>query len=106
MNLAIRGLDFNLGESHGDTFSADKHPNLKADYIFMNPPFGAQSEWPRDELMKDPRWVYSIPPDSAGAKPWAFAGMLGKTPRRRLGSRRTSDERLMFGAVITYIRQR
>lgn len=44
MNLAIRGLDFNLGESHGDTFSADKHPNLKADYIFMNPPFGAQSE--------------------------------------------------------------
>ena len=30
MNLAIRGLDFNLGESHGDTFSADKHPNLTA----------------------------------------------------------------------------
>lgn len=69
MNLAIRGLDFNLGESHGDTFSADKHPNLKADYIFMNPPFGKDSEWPRDALLSDPRWVYGIPP----AKPAHFA---------------------------------
>ena len=61
MNLAIRGLDFNLGDSHGDTFSADKHPTLKADYIFMNPPFGKDSEWPRESLMSDPRWTFHRP---------------------------------------------
>ncbi|WP_051306443.1 type I restriction-modification system subunit M [Massilia alkalitolerans] len=69
MNLAIRGLDFNLGDSHGDTFANDKHPTLRADYVFMNPPFGKDSEWPRDSLMKDPRWTYGIPP----AKPAHFA---------------------------------
>jgi type I restriction enzyme M protein len=69
MNLAIRGLDFNLGESNGDTFLSDKHPTLKADYILMNPPFGKDSEWPRDSLLKDPRWKYGIPP----AKPAHFA---------------------------------
>ena len=69
MNLTIRGLDFNLGDSHGDTFANDKHPTLKADYIFMNPPFGQNSEWPRDSLVNDPRWAYGIPP----AKPAHFA---------------------------------
>lgn len=69
MNLAIRGLDFNLGEAPADTFSSDQHPSLKADYILMNPPFGQNSEWPRDALANDPRWVYGIPP----AKPAHFA---------------------------------
>jgi type I restriction enzyme M protein len=69
MNLAIRGLDFNLGDAPGDTFAADKHPTLKADYIKMNPPFGQNSEWPRDSLLDDPRWVYGVPP----AKPAHFA---------------------------------
>lgn len=69
MNLTIRGLDFDLGDSNGDTFSNDKHPSLKADYILMNPPFGALSEWPRDSLINDPRWKYGIPP----ARPAHFA---------------------------------
>jgi type I restriction enzyme M protein len=69
MNLAIRGLDFNLGESNGDTFLTDRHPTLKADYILMNPPFGKDSEWPRESLVKDGRWKYGLPP----AKPAHFA---------------------------------
>ena len=69
MNLAIRGLDFNLGDANGDTFATDRHPTLKADYILMNPPFGKDSEWPRESLLKDPRWKYGIPP----AKPAHFA---------------------------------
>ncbi len=70
MNLAIRGLDFNLGDSSGDTFSADKHPNLRADYILMNPPFGKDSEWPRAALIKDPRWKYGIPPEKPAHFAW------------------------------------
>jgi type I restriction enzyme M protein len=36
MNLAIRGIDAQIG--HGDTFHADKHPDLKADFVLANPP--------------------------------------------------------------------
>lgn len=69
MNLAIRGLDFNLGQKPGDTFTEDQHPDLKADYILMNPPFGAGTEWSKEVLTNDPRWAYGIPP----AKPAHFA---------------------------------
>jgi len=59
MNLAIRGIDAQI--AHGDTFHADKHPDLKADYVLANPPFN-DSDW-RGELLKDDkRWVYGKPP--------------------------------------------
>ena len=50
MNLAIRGLDANLGNIFADTFYDDQHPTLKADYILANPPFNLsafESEWRR-----------------------------------------------------------
>jgi hypothetical protein len=59
MNLAIRGIDAQIG--HGDTFHNDRHPDLKADYVLANPPFN-DSDW-RGELLKDDkRWVYGVPP--------------------------------------------
>ena len=39
MNVAIRGLEANLGQSYADTFFNDQHPTLKADFIMANPPF-------------------------------------------------------------------
>jgi type I restriction-modification system DNA methylase subunit len=39
MNLAIRGIDANLGAEHADSFRRDLHPDLKADYVLANPPF-------------------------------------------------------------------
>lgn len=38
MNLAIRGIDFDLGKSHGDTFTENQHVDKRFDYILMNPP--------------------------------------------------------------------
>ena len=59
MNLAIRGIDAQIG--HGDTFHNDAHPDLKADYVLANPPFN-DSDW-RGELLKDDkRWMYGVPP--------------------------------------------
>jgi type I restriction enzyme M protein len=59
MNLAIRGIDAQI--AHGDTFHADRHPDLKADWVLANPPFN-DSDW-RGELLKDDRrWVYGVPP--------------------------------------------
>ena len=39
MNLAIRGIEGNLGPEHADSFHRDMHPDLKADFILANPPF-------------------------------------------------------------------
>ena len=38
MNLAIRGIEANLGSQPADSFLRNLHPDLKADYILANPP--------------------------------------------------------------------
>lgn len=67
MNLAIRGIDANIG--HGDTFHDDKHPDLKADYVIANPPFN-DSDWRGDLLKDDKRWKYGTPPASNANFAW------------------------------------
>jgi len=59
MNLAIRGIDGQI--AHGDTFHADRHPDLKADFILANPPFNI-SDWGGERLRDDKRWQYGTPP--------------------------------------------
>lgn len=61
MNLAIRGIDGNLGPHHADTFHNDLHKDLKADFILANPPFNI-SDWGGERLKDDVRWKYGVPP--------------------------------------------
>ncbi|WP_414834564.1 type I restriction-modification system subunit M [Bacillus altitudinis] len=61
MNLAIRGIDGNIGEHNADTFHNDLHKGLKADYILANPPFNI-SDWGGEKLKEDVRWQYGTPP--------------------------------------------
>ena len=61
MNLAIRGIEANLGEQPADSFVRDLHPDLKADYILANPPFNV-SDWSGKLLRDDVRWKYGVPP--------------------------------------------
>jgi type I restriction enzyme M protein len=61
MNLAIRGIDANLGPKSADSFHEDLHPDLKADYVLANPPFN-DSDWRGEQLRDDKRWVYGTPP--------------------------------------------
>lgn len=61
MNLAIRGIEADLGPRWGDTFHDDLHPDLKADFILANPPFNI-SDWGGDQLRDDPRWKFGTPP--------------------------------------------
>lgn len=61
MNLAIRGLEANLGAHNADTFHDDLHKTLKANFILANPPFNV-SDWGGDRLQDDIRWKYGIPP--------------------------------------------
>jgi len=61
MNLAIRGIDGNLGPEHADSFHRDLHKDLKADYILANPSFNS-SDWGGERLREDVRWKFGIPP--------------------------------------------
>lgn len=61
MNLAIRGIEANLGPQHADAFHNDLHPDLRADYLLANPPFN-DSDWGGERLRKDVRWKYGVPP--------------------------------------------
>jgi len=61
MNLAIHGIEANLGSQPADTFLRDLHPDLRADYILANPPFNI-SDWSGKLLADDVRWRYGTPP--------------------------------------------
>ncbi len=61
MNLAIRGIDANLGPEHADSFHRDLHKDLKADFVMANPPFN-MSDWGGERLREDVRWKYGAPP--------------------------------------------
>src|SRR5581483_4624061 len=61
MNLAIRGIDANLGPEHADSFHRDLHKDLKADFVMANPPFN-MSDWGGERLRDDARWKYGVPP--------------------------------------------
>jgi type I restriction enzyme M protein len=61
INLAIRGIEANLGPQNADTFHNDLHKDLKADFILANPPFNV-SDWGGERLRNDVRWKYGVPP--------------------------------------------
>lgn len=69
MNLAIRGITADLGDSYGDTFHDDKHKTLRADFIMANPPFNI-SDYGQPSLLEDPRWIYDIPPQGNANYAW------------------------------------
>jgi type I restriction enzyme M protein len=69
MNLALRGIDANLGAQWGDSFANDQHPDLRADFIIANPPFNI-SDWGGESLRDDPRWKYGVPPTGNANYAW------------------------------------
>ena len=69
MNLAIRGIETNLGTKHANSFHDDLHPDLRADFVLANPPFNI-SEWGGERLENDVRWVYGRPPTGNANFAW------------------------------------
>lgn len=67
MNLAIHGLNGNLGPRWEDTFRRDQHPQMQADFVLANPPFNVK-DWARNE--EDPRWAYGVPPANNANYAW------------------------------------
>lgn len=84
MNLAIRGLEADLGDSWGDTFGDDKHATKKFDFIMANPPFN-MSEWGASRLADDVRWKYGVPPEGNANYAWIQHMVHHLSPAGRVG---------------------
>jgi type I restriction enzyme M protein len=83
MNLAIRGLEANLGPHQADSFQDDLHKDLKADFLLANPPFN-DSDWGGDRLQEDVPVAVDADDDGPGV------GVEG-LPLHRWGRRDDAD---------------
>jgi type I restriction enzyme M protein len=79
MNLALHGIEADLGDRNDSTFTSDLHPDLRADFIITNPPFNLGDKkdnpgWGRSSLLDDPRWKIQdstfLPPETNANFAW------------------------------------
>ena len=84
MNLAIRGIEANLGKYNADTFLNDCHPTLKADFVMANPPFNL-TPWGADQLKDDVRWKYGVPPSGNANFAWLQHMIYHLAPNGKIG---------------------
>jgi len=84
MNLAIRGIEADLGSYNADTFYEDLHPVLKADFILANPPFNL-SDWNDGSLNGDKRWKYGLPPSGNANFAWLQHMIYHLSPNGKIG---------------------
>ena len=81
MNLALRGISHNLGETYDSSFTHDLHKGLYFNYIMANPPFNLKG-WYDDNLKNDARWAdYATPPDSNANYAWILHILSHLKPR-------------------------
>ncbi|MBP8591421.1 SAM-dependent DNA methyltransferase [Candidatus Shapirobacteria bacterium] len=107
MNLAIRGIEGNLGETNADSFHNDLHKDLKADFILANPFFN-DSDWGGERLREDVRWQYGVPPVGNANYAWiqhfiyhlAPTGIAGFVMANGALSSNTSNEGVIRKNII------
>jgi type I restriction enzyme M protein len=84
MNLAIRGIEADLGGYNADTFHDDQHPTMKADFILANPPFNP-SDWNDGSLNDDQRWQFGLPPSNNANFAWLQHMIYHLAPHGKIG---------------------
>jgi len=93
MNLALHGIDGNLADHADSSFTADLHPDLRADFIITNPPFNlgekGSSGWGRERLLEDARWkigsTTALPPASNANYAWILHFLFHLAPNGSAG---------------------
>lgn len=84
MNLALRGIEADMGPRSADSFTDDLHPDLRADFVIANPPFNV-SDWWDAKLEGDPRWQYGTPPQGNANFAWVQHFIHHLSPRGTAG---------------------
>ena len=81
MNLAIRGISYDLGVQglgESSSFTDDQHKDMKVDYIMANSPFNLKDCRGENELLDDPRWQGYVVPSKSNANYAWILHMLSK----------------------------
>ena len=84
MNLALRGIEADLGDHSDDSFARDLHPDLRADFVIANPPFNVSNWWDA-KLADDPRWRYGVPPEGNANFAWVQHFIYHLSPKGTAG---------------------
>jgi hypothetical protein len=63
----------------GDSLLADAFPDLRADVVVANFPFGIH-DWGHDRLAYDPRWTYGLPPRTEPELAWVQHALAHLSP--------------------------
>lgn len=84
MNLALRGIDADLGSKSADSFTEDLHSDLRADFIIANPPFNISDYWD-ESLADDPRWVFGTPREGNANYAWIQHFLYHLAPKGTAG---------------------
>jgi len=84
MNLALRGIEADLGDRSADSFGQDLHPDLRADFVLANPPFNVSNWWDA-KLADDPRWKYGTPPEGNANFAWVQHFIYHLSPKGTAG---------------------
>jgi len=84
MNLALRGIEADLGDRSADSFAQDLHPDLRADFVLANPPFNVSNWWDA-KLQDDPRWQYGTPPEGNANFAWVQHFIYHLSPKGTAG---------------------
>ena len=108
MNLAIRGIEANLGPEPADSFHRDLHKDLKADFVLANPPFNMTATGAASGCARTCAGSTASPPAGNANFAWVqhFIHHLAPTgvgrvrAGERLACRRTSRARARSGRRI------
>ena len=66
MRSSLRGIDAQF--TLGDVLLEDPDPDLRADAVIVEPPFGM--DWSRSQNIADPRWAFGVPPVNNSELAW------------------------------------
>ncbi|MBB6174338.1 SAM-dependent methyltransferase [Nocardiopsis mwathae] len=98
----------------GDSLRADAFPELAADAVLCNPPYGVR-DWGHDELAYDERWAYGVPPKGESELAWVQHCLAHLVPggravllmppavAERAGARRIRAQLVRDGAIRAII---
>jgi hypothetical protein len=75
----LHGARIDLVE--GDTLAEDLHPNLRADVVVAEPPFGMP--WDPSSKLGDPRFAFGVPPRMAADLAWVQDAIAHLAPEGR-----------------------
>lgn len=105
MNLSLRGISHNLGETYDSSFTHDLHKGLFFNYIMANPPFNLKG-WYDDNLKTDARWAeYETPPNSNANYAWILHILSHLKPHDGVAGFLLSNGALNDGDTMTIRRK-